>query len=185
MEIGSNKKSAFPFSWVIMGGILILAITIIISIFSYQNDEVRLVNEFKAQEQKIEAVHDQMWKVIQQKAGIAKEYSTQFDSIYIHIMDKRYSPNDGVLFNWIKENNPEFSSELYKELSVTIEVQRKQFLGAQEKIIDIVREHNNMLDVAPGKWFLGNRKRLEYEVISSTNTKHVMDTRLDDSVELF
>lgn len=185
METGSSKKSAFPFGWVIGGGILILVIIVIISMFSYQNDEVRLVNEFRAQEQKIEAVHDQMWKVIQQKAGIAKEYSTQFDSIYTHIMDRRYSSSDGVLFNWIKESNPEFSTELYKELSVTIEVQRKQFLGAQEKIIDIVREHNNMLDVAPGKWFLGNRERLEYEVISSTNTKHVMDTRMDDNVVLF
>lgn len=185
MEIGLSRRNVFPFSWVIWGGILILAVIVITAMFSYQNDEAKLVNEFKAQEQKIEAVHDQMWKVIRQKAGIAKEYSAQFDSIYTHIMDKRYSSNDGVLFNWIKESNPNFSPELYKELSVSIEVQRKQFLGAQEKTIDIVREQNNMLDIAPGKWFLSGRKRLKYEVISSTNTKHVMDTRLDDNIDLF
>lgn len=167
------------------GFVLIIALIVFTTAAGYQNDEVRLVNEFEGQEKKIEAIHDNMWKVIQQKAGVTMEYAAQFDSIYSHIMDKRYQSNDGVLFNWIKESNPDFSMDLYKDLSVTIEVQRKQFLNSQERIIDIVREHNTMLDVIPAKWFLSGRKRLEWEVISSSYTKQVMDTRMDDEVDLF
>lgn len=178
-----NKNSL---TWLIsLGVVVIIGIVVFTMGVGYQNDEVRLVNEYDAQKSKIEAVHDGMWKIIQQKAGVTKEYAAQFDSIYTHIMDKRYQGNDGVLFNWIKESNPNFSMELYKELSVTIEVQRKQFLNAQERIIDVVREHNTMLDVIPAKWFLGGKQKLEWEVISSTYSKQVMDTRLDDEVDLF
>lgn len=167
-------------------GVLILfGIIIFTSSIGYQNDEVRYVNEFEAQKSKIEAIHDNMWKILQQKAGVTKEYSVQFDSIYKHIMDARYDKNDNVVFNWIHEQNPQFSIELYKDLSVSIEVERQKFLNAQTKIVDIVREHNNMLDVAPSKWFLGSRSRLEWEVISSARTKNVMDTKMDDDVDLF
>lgn len=187
MEVQNDRKIKFS------GIITMIVITLFILIgfigcsqyISYNNDEVRLVNEFEAQEKKIEMVHDVCWKTIQSKAGVAKEYRASFDSIYSHIMDKRYSHNDGVLFNWIKESNPEFSMELYKDLSMTIEVQRKQFLSSQEKIVDIVREHNNMLDVIPGSWFLSGKKKLEYEVISSSYSKEVMQTRMDDKVDPF
>lgn len=187
METGENRKSSFkiPVTLILIIFVLLGGIVGCSQYVSYNNDEVRLVNEFEAQEKKIEMVHDVCWKTIQSKAGIAKEYRASFDSIYSHIMDKRYSHNDGVLFNWIKESNPEFSMELYKDLSMTIEVQRKQFLSSQEKIVDIVREHNNMLDVIPGSWFLSGKKRLEYEVISSSYSKEVMQTRMDDKVDPF
>ena len=167
-------------------GVLILGIIVWFSMsMGYKNDEVKLVNEFESQKSKIEGIHDNMWKVIQQKAGVAKEYSAQFDSIYSHIMDARYDKNDNVLFNWIKESNPEFSMELYKDLSITIEVQRKAFLNSQTRIIDIVREHNNLLDMVPSGWFLSGRPRLEWDVISSSYSKTVMETKLDDDIEVF
>lgn len=167
------------------GALIVLGIIIFGMMFSYKNDEVRLKNEFQSQEQKIEAVHDVMWKTIQQKAGVAKEYSAQFDTIYTHIMDARYDKSDNVVFNWIKESNPEFSQELYRDLSIAIEVQRKQFLNTQERIIDIAREHNTLLETIPSKWFLGGCQRLEYEVISSTRTKDVMSSRMDDDTNVF
>ena len=42
-----------------------------------------------------------------------------------------------------------------------------------------------MLDVIPGSWFLSGKKRLEYEVISSSYSKEVMQTRMDDKVDPF
>ena len=100
-------------------------------------------------------------------------------------MSKRYDQNDKVLFNWIKEQNPEFSNELYKDLSVTIEVQRRQFLNAQLEIIDIVRVHNNLVQTFPSSLFVED-KMLKYEMISSTYTKGIMDGKVEDGkVDLF
>lgn len=175
------KKTAL-----VIGGVcILLGLALMISAMSYKNTEVRLVKEYEAQSGKIEAVHDAMWKIIQQKAGVTKEYAAQFDSIYTHIMDARYQGSDGVLFEWIKESNPEFDPGLYKDLSVTIEVQRKAFLGAQEKIIDIVREHNTLIETYPSRWFLGGCLPLEYEPITSTYSKEVMETRLDNEIGIF
>lgn len=170
----------------LVAGLLVLGVIIYTSLgISYKNDEVKLRNEYESQKGKIEAVHDMTWKLIQQKAGVAKEYAAQFDSIYSHIMSARYDKNDNVLFNWITENNPEFTADLYRELSVTIEVQRKQFLSAQTRILDIVREHNTLLETQPSGWFLEGRPRLEWEVISSTRSKEVMETRTDDDITVF
>lgn len=173
--------------FLISGGVIVIGAIIFLSMmFSYQNQEVRLTNEYNAQLGKIEGVHDNMWKILQSKAGVTKEYAANFDSIYTHIISGRYDKSDGVLFNWIKEQNPEFSMELYKDLSVSIEVQRQKFLDSQIKIQDIVREQNNLLDMVPSSWFLGGRKRLSYEMISSSYSKSVMDTKLDDEkIDLF
>lgn len=168
-----------------IGVVLVFGLIVFFMGMSYKNEEARLVNAYEAKEKKIEAVHDAMWKTIQQKAGVTKEYSAQFDSIYTNIMSERYQGSSNGLFNWIKESNPEFTADLYKDLQVTIEAQRQQFLGAQKEILDIVRVHNNLLVTIPSKWFLGGCKKLDYQVISSTRSKNVMVTRLDDDVDVF
>ena len=165
--------------------IICTAIILLVMKVNYKNEQTRLVNQYDMQLSKIEGVHDNMWKVLESKAGVTKEYASQFDSIYNHIMSRRYDQNDKVLFNWIKEQNPEFSNELYKDLSVTIEVQRRQFLNAQLEIIDIVRVHNNLVQTFPSSLFVED-KMLKYEMISSTYTKGIMDGKVEDGkVDLF
>lgn len=170
--------------------IIVIVVTIISFVgffmgISYQNQEVRYVNQFKAENQKIEAVYDNMWKSIQQIAEVTDNYKDSFKDIYVQITDARYDKGDGTLMKWIQESNPNFDISLYEKLSSVIEVERKRFLNAQIKIIDIVREHNNMLDVIPSKWFLSGRDYLEYEVISSSRSKNVMETRMDDDISVF
>lgn len=171
--------------------IVVIAVVVIIGIVwfsmsvSYQNQEVRYVNQFKAENQKIEAVYDNMWKSIQQIAEVTDNYKDSFKDIYVQITDARYDKDNGVLMKWIQESNPNFDTSLYQKLAGVIEVERKRFLNAQTKIIDIVREHNNMLDVIPSKWFLSGKDYLEYEVISSSRSKNVMETRMDDDVSVF
>ena len=177
----SNKVFAIP----IIGVIIVFIIAFFMMQVTYQNQEVRYVNLYKAENQKIEAVYDNMWKSIQQIAEVTDNYKESFKEIYVQITDARYDKDNGVLMKWLTESNPQFDIKLYDKLSATIEVERKRFLNAQTKIIDIVREHNNMLDVVPSKWFLSDKDYLEYEVISSTQSKTVMSTRMDDDISVF
>lgn len=179
------KKSVIIPSIISLAFIIVIALWFSIQCITVTNRQARLMNEFQAQEKKIEAVHDNVWKTISQKAKVTKEYSSKFDEIYKHLMSARYSGKDGVLMNWIKESNPNFDSSMYKELSMSIEIQRKQFLSAQEQIIDVVREHNNLLVTIPSKWFLGGVKKLDYTVISSNRSKDVMNTRVDNDDSVF
>ena len=154
--------------------------------FYYNNLEVRLRNEAEAQRSKIEGVYDKMWKVIQQKAEVASEYKKAFEEIYPRLIEGRYSGegNNGLM-KWIQEHNPEFDTSLYRDLMQSIEALRTEFQKAQERMLDIIREHKNLLQVIPAKWFLAGRQPIEYTLVSSTKSKEVMETGLDEDVKVF
>ena len=177
-----NKKLPIIITVIIF--VILCSIFMIMSI-SYSNQQVRLVNQYKAEEQVIEATYDNMWKSIKQIAQVADNYKESFKEVYNNILDKRYDKDNGMLLNWLKESNPQFDPAVYEQLAVVIEVEREKFLNAQTKILDVVREQNNLLDQIPSKWFLSDCERLKYEVVSSNTTKKVMETRMEENIDVF
>jgi hypothetical protein len=154
--------------------------------FSYNNTDARLRAQVEAQIGKVEGVHDKMWKVLQQKAQVSNEYKDAFSEIYPALIEGRYSQQgDGSLMKWITEANPTFDTSLYKDLMQSIELLRTEFQKAQERTLDLIREHNVLLTTVPSKWFVSNKEKIEYTVISSTRSKTVMETGLDDDINLF
>ena len=165
--------------------VLIGTVTVLGMYFSYNNQDARLRAQAEAQRGKIEGVHDKMWKVLQQKAQVSNEYKNAFSEIYPALIEGRYSQGDGSLMKWIQEANPNFDTSLYKDLMQSIEIQRTEFAKVQERMLDIIREHNVLLTTVPSKWFVSNKEQIEYTIISSTRSKTVMTTGLDDDVKLF
>ena len=153
--------------------------------FSYNNTDARLRALVEAQRGKIEGVHDKMWKVLQQKAQVSNEYKDAFAEIYPELIEGRYSQGDGSLMKWITEANPTFDTSLYKDLMLSIELLRTEFQKSQERMLDLIREHNVLLTTVPSKWFVSNKEPIEYIVISSTRSKTVMQTGIDDDTSLF
>ena len=133
----------------------------------------------------MEGVHDKMWKVLQQKAQVSNEYKNAFSEIYPNLIEGRYSQGDGSLMKWITEANPTFDTSLYKDLMLSIELLRTEFQKSQERMLDIIREHNVLLTTVPSKCFVSNTERIEYTIISSTRSKTVMTTGLDNDISLF
>lgn len=154
--------------------------------FSYNNKEIALRANAEAQVGKIEGVHDKMWKVIQQKAQVTTEYKDAFAKIYPEIISGRYSGDgDGSLMKWVTESNPNFDTSLYTDLMQSIEILRSEFQRNQETMLDLVREHKTLCTTYPGRWFISNTMEIEYTVISSTKSKVVMETGIDDDVKMF
>ena len=172
----------------IMIGLIALAgllLLVVVLYFVYNNQEIALRKESEAQGQKIEAVYDKMWKVISQKANVSSEYKESFRKIYNEIIAARYDKDSGNLMKWITEANPEFDSSVYRDLMNTIEVLRGEFQHAQERMVDINREHNTLISTYPGRWFISDKSPIEYEVVSSTQTKRMVNERIEDNIELF
>lgn len=165
--------------------IAVFGLTTLTMYFTYNNKDAKLRAQAEAQRGKIESVHDKMWKVLQQKAQVSNEYKDAFSEIYPALIEGRYSQGDGSLMKWITEANPNFDTSLYKDLMQSIEIQRTEFQKVQERMLDIIREHNVLLTTVPSKWFVSNDEPIEYTVISSTRSKAVMETGLDDDVSLF
>lgn len=81
---------------------------------------------------------------------------------------------------WIQEANPEFSTSLYQTVSNSIDVQRTSFNSAQTRMLDIIRQREALIEQLPSCWFIRNKSKIDYTVIATTDTKHVMSTGVDD-----
>ena len=168
-----------------VAAVAVVGLILVMMYINYNNQEVRLRKEAEAQKGKVESVHDKMWKTIQQKAGVTDEYREAFEKIYPELISGRYSQGDGSAMKWIQESNPEFDTSLYKDLMQAIEVQRAYFDQAQTRMLDIIRQRETLLETIPAKFFISNKSKIEYTIVSSTRSKGVMVTGLDDEVDLF
>lgn len=186
MEVKEQKNGISRVIWLIVGlFVFTIGITTMTMYFSYNNQEVALRKQAEAQRGKVEGTFDTMWKIISQQAQVSEAYKDAFKEIYPELIAGRYSQGDGSLMKWIQEANPEFDTSLYSQLMQTIERERKTFLNSQNRMIDIMREHETLCETYPGKWFISNTTPIEYTVISSTKAKVAMETGIDDDVQLF
>lgn len=167
---------------IVCGAILLV---LIIMYFVYNNREVALRKEAEAQRGKIESVYDTMWKVLKQEAGVTEQYRKTFEEIYPKLIAGRYSGEGKELIKMIQESNPAFDTKLYDKLMQVIEVQRAYFASAQQRMLDIIRERETLLESMPSGWFVRNRSRIEYTVISSEVTQNIIASRREDNIELF
>lgn len=165
--------------------IAVLVVALIAMYFSYNNKEIALRKEAEAQKGKIESVHDKMWKVIKQKANVTEQYRDMFEKVYPDIIAGRYSGEGAMAMKWIQEANPEIDASLYKDVMQAIEIQREHLHTAQTRMLDVIREREALIESYPSRWIISNKSKIEYEVISSTRSKTVMETGLDDDVEIF
>lgn len=174
-------------SVVIIGIILLVLLGGFSFWYSTNQKEIKLRNLAGAEIEKVEIIHDEVFKVISQGAQVTTEYREGFEEIYVKIMEGRYSGGneDGSLMKWIQESNPEFTPDLYKKLMIDIEVLRNKFANQQIKVKDIIREHNNLIQDPIKSIVLKNTEPIEYIVISSAVTKKVIETREDNEIDLF
>lgn len=156
-----------------------VVIILIAMYFSYNNREIALRKEAEAQRGKIEAVRDRMFQIVREQANVSTEYRNAFNEIYPKIIDGRYR-DGGELMKWIQEANPQFDTSLYKTVSNSIEVQRTAFTNEQKRMLDILNQRETLIESYPSRWFVSNKKPIEYTVISTTDTKNVMATGVDD-----
>lgn len=164
---------------------LVIVAVLVIMYFMYNNREIALRNEAEAQRQNITNIFDKMWKVFNQQGQVAEKYYNDFKSIYPELISGRYMNRSGEAWKFIHEDNPLYNNELYKMMQVSIEALRAEFATNQTRMLDIIRQHKTLIEQYPGKWFINNKQPIEYEVISSTKTEDVMNSRKEDDIKIF
>lgn len=116
---------------------------------------------------------------------MATEYRNAFEKIYPEIIAGRYSNGGNEMMKWIQEHNPNFDTALYADLMQSIEVQREAFATAQTRMLDIINMREALIEQYPSRWFISNKDKIEYTVISSTHTQSVMLSGTDDDILSF
>ncbi len=187
MKIG-NFQVPNLLKWLVLIG---LPVIFLISTYaSFNNREVKLRTTFVMQMKNRTALFDKMWKVISQKAQIAKAYDSSFMRIVQAAMDPR-KDGAGIMMKWVQESNPTLQSgtvqELYKDLSRTIESERNGFFEREETLASIQQQHSQFLQSFPNNFYniFAGRKELEYNPISSDRTDDVMKTGKDNDTKVF
>jgi hypothetical protein len=169
---------------VVVGLVALLGIIWVTTSISCNNNEIDLRKEATAQKGKVEAVYDNMWKIIHQTNEVKESYSADFKETCKLVMEGRYSKGDGSLMKWVTEQNPTLSPAMYTKVMDAIMIERDNFTTQQERMLDIIREHDALCEKWPGSWVVTNKTPIEYTVISSTRAKEVMKSGIDDNVEL-
>jgi len=100
-------------------------------------------------------------------------------------MQGREYGKGGQLMKFITEANPNFDIRLFEKVSNSIEGQRTAFMRDQQKLIDLKREHDNVLTTMPGSFFVGSRPPVEIKIVTSTKTEKTFETRKEDDVDVF
>jgi len=148
------------------------------------NTEKKLRNKIEAQQESTEIFYTKLWEILKSKAGVTNEYAEQFKEIQFGIMEGRYSTG-GEMMKWIQEANPEFDASLYKDLMNSIEGERNGFFVEQKKLLDMNKQHKDMLVTFPKKVILKNREIIEIVILKNAITKEAFETGTDQSPDLF
>ena len=158
---------------------------IVVSFFigvSANNKEISIRSHITAQKQVVEAYYDKLWKVISQKAQVAEKYKDAFKETYQALIEGRYgNEKGGSLMRFISESNPAFDVSLYKDLQQSIEAERAGFFMEQKRLIDL----SNIRKSFPYSVFIGGRADIPITIVSSSATKKVIETGIEDSIKVF
>lgn len=168
-----------------LGALVGLVVIGLLMYMNYSNQEVRLRNAVKAQQEANTTSFDTCWKIIQGQAQVADKYKDSFKEIYTGLMEGRHYEKGGALMKFITEANPTFDIRLFEKLSNSIEGQRTAFMRDQQKLIDLKREHDNLLVTMPSSFFVGSRSPVEIKIVTSTKTEKTFETRKEDEVDVF
>jgi hypothetical protein len=168
-------------------GIAVVGVLLLIGLYmSAHNSEVSLRNKFSAQQKSNESSFDKTWKIIQQQAGVASEERETFRETYVEIMDATEGVvGKGMLASFFTQTKIEISPALFLKLMTTIEAQRESFHRDQQKLLEIKKDHDNVLTRVPSSWFVGGRDHLEAKIITSDRTTEAFSLGEDNNIELF
>jgi hypothetical protein len=163
--------------------VVIVAILCIGGGISISNEEVDLRNTYNAELDHNKMVKNKTFEVVHQIANVASQYADDFIKVWATASGSRYANDKNVVFKWIKEQNPNFTPEMYSKLDNAIEANKTEFLLSQTKLRDIKKEHDNLRTKFPSSMIVGSRKELEAYVIVSGRTTHDFQTKIDSDTE--
>ena len=170
---------------IVLSVAMIVGIVTSMSVVGTLDGEVSVRKAQEAQVLSNEAAFDKMWKIISQKAQIAKtSRETQ-----IQLVEALVSGRGASFINAVKEQNPDsaFNMEQFTALGNSIEAQREWFFREQQKLIDLTKRQQEMFESTWSGFILGFTAREalpDPTIVSSTKSKQVMETGEDNDVSL-
>jgi hypothetical protein len=177
--------------WIIalsIAGVMLLTGMIFITyIISTSNTEVSLRTLIEAKQLDNTSEYDNMWKKISQVAQVTNAQKDSLKEIFVSYAEARTSDGGGSIAKWIQESVPNVDTTIFNNLQNIITGSRDSWTQRQKELIDIHREHTQLMRKFPSSMILSfmGRKEIEIKVITSTRTTEVFENEKDDNVDVF
>ena len=179
-----NKMLAFVLAGfaVFAGLVLVVALTWM----SANNREVSLRNAITAKQQANQATFDNMWKQIKSAAEVTDAQKNALKEIFVeHAQARSGGGSDKAIVKWLQESVPNVDTTVFTNLQNIIVGARNSFTSDQVALLDLKREHDNVLTVFPSSLFVGGRSHIDVQIVTSEKTERTFASGKDDDVKVF
>ena len=122
---------------IVLAGFGVLALGIVMGVFSWYGTGIDLQETTKAQYRSNQVSYDAFWKSVTETAQVPAAYKEDFKGILLAETTAKYGPEGSkATFQWFKERNLTLPPELYTKVQTTIEAGRKDFQRNQDTLLD-------------------------------------------------
>jgi len=188
-----SEKKSLSTGCIVAIGVAIVGLIFVISIGGYfvstMNTEVGLRNTITAKVQDNESEFDNMFKKISQVAQVSEKQMDSLKDIFNSHATSRAGEGGqgGVMMNWIKESIPNVDTKVFANLQNIITGSRDRWTMRQKELVDLKREHDNLLDKFPSSMVCSilGKEKIEITIVSSSRAKKAMQTGIDDDINVF
>jgi hypothetical protein len=150
------------------------------------NKETRLRNQITAKQTDNTSEYDNLWKKLSQSAQVTDTQKEALREIIVGNAQARKS-GGGSLATMVHEAVPMVDTSTFNNLLNIVTSSRDAWTMRQKELIDLKREHDNIIDLFPSNLIcmvLG-RQKIDIKIVTSSRTGEAFKTGKDDDVDLF
>ena len=167
---------------------ILVGIMLIASVISTSNREVELRTLIETKQTDNKNQMDLMWKSISQVAQVTDAQKKALIEIFTGYAQARSGNNKGgSLANWIHEAVPNVDTSTFNNLQNIITAKRDGFARNQTELLDMNREHKQLLRKFPSGVVLSllGRKEISIVIVTSDRTENAFESGKDNDVNVF
>ncbi len=160
------------------------------SIIGINNDLVALETGLTAQYKQNQNNYDNMTKKVLEVAQVPTMMASDLEKITKAAISGRYGKDGSkAVFQFIQEQNPNVSVEVYTKIQQVIESGRNAFEADQKTLLDKKRVYEIQLNTFPNGMvakFLGFPKidLASIDIVTSDRTEKAFNTKKDEAIKL-
>lgn len=183
--MNDKKMSMGSIMAIIAVVILVLGTVVGINTMSNRKTIIKLEKSIEAKYESNKVEYDKMIKTAKETLQVADIYADEFKEIYTGLIEGR-NQDENLLFKLVKESNPEFDSSMYKSVQRGISEDRQKFANSQERLLDMIREYNEFVEIKFITSMILNRepKDLSKYTVTSTSTQEAFESGVADEMDL-
>jgi hypothetical protein len=157
-------------------------------VVSTLNHENGLRTAIVAKQKDNQSELDNCVKKIGQSAQVTDAQKNALIDIFKGYAQARSAGKEGgSLANWIHEAVPNVDTSTFNNLQNLIAASRDRWTMQQKELLDLNREHDNVITMIPSGLVcsLFGRKKIDVTIVTSTRTEKAFATGLDDDTAVF